>query len=154
MLMHPFPILQIQFRPLGFEFHAPVSGFHGTDALGRGHHAFNITPLGIRTRAAAATRGIPPSGPRGQILAFGFAGADAPRRHLLARHETEEADEDGADFPGRVEAFGVEIADAEAEAGGGLEAAGGGVHSDGGRGEGVVGGEEEGAPVLAVVVGG
>lgn len=48
----------------------------------------------------------------------------------------------------------MEIADGEAEAGGGLEAARWSMHADGGRGEGVVGGEEEGSPVLAVVVGG
>lgn len=48
----------------------------------------------------------------------------------------------------------MEIADGEAEAGGGLEAPGGGVHTYGGGREGVGGGEEERAPVLAVVVGG
>lgn len=48
----------------------------------------------------------------------------------------------------------MEIADGEAEAGGGLEAPGGCVHPDRGWREGVVGREEEGAPVLAVLVGG
>ena len=48
----------------------------------------------------------------------------------------------------------MEIADAEAEAGGRLETSRWGVHADGRWGEWVVGGEEEGAPVLAVVVGG
>lgn len=46
----------------------------------------------------------------------------------------------------------MEVGDAKAEACGGLEAAGGGVHADGGWGEGVVGREEEGSPVLAVFV--
>lgn len=74
--------------------------------------------------------------------------------HFVAGHEGHEADEDGADFPGGVEGFGVEVGDAEAEARGGLEAARGGVHADGGGGEGVVGGKEERSPVLAVFVGG
>lgn len=47
----------------------------------------------------------------------------------------------------------MEVADAEAEARAGLEAARGSVHADGGRGEGVVWREEERAPVLAAVVG-
>lgn len=48
----------------------------------------------------------------------------------------------------------MEIADAEAEAGRGLEAARGRVHPDGRGSEGVVGWEEEGPPVLPVFVGG
>lgn len=47
----------------------------------------------------------------------------------------------------------MEVADAEAEARAGLEAARGSVHADGWRGEGVVWREEERAPVLAAVVG-
>lgn len=47
----------------------------------------------------------------------------------------------------------MEIADAEAEAGRGLESAGGGMHTDCRGSEGIVGWEHEGAPVLAVVVG-
>ena len=58
-----------------------------------------------------------------------------------------------ADLPRRVEALRVEIRDRQAEASRGLEAPAGGVHADRGRGERVSGGEEEGAPVLAVVVG-
>lgn len=46
----------------------------------------------------------------------------------------------------------MEVGDAEAEAGAGLEAARGRVHADCGRGEGVVGREHESAPVLAAVV--
>lgn len=42
----------------------------------------------------------------------------------------------------------MEIGYGEAEARGGLEAAGGGVHADGGWGEGVVGRELECSPVL------
>ena len=48
----------------------------------------------------------------------------------------------------------MEVGDAKAEPGRGLEAAGGCVHADGGRREGVVGREDEGAPVLAAFVGG
>ena len=47
----------------------------------------------------------------------------------------------------------MEVGDGEAETRRGLEAAGGGVHSDGGRCEGVVGRKHESSPVLAVVVG-
>lgn len=46
----------------------------------------------------------------------------------------------------------MEVGDREAEAGRGLEAAGRGVHSDCWGCEGVVWGEDQGAPVLAVVV--
>lgn len=87
------------------------------------------------------------------VFALGFGGGDGARRHFFRGHEGEEADEDGGDFPGWVEGAGVEVGDGEAEAGRGLEAAGGGVHSDGWRGEGVVGREHERAPVLAAVVG-
>lgn len=48
----------------------------------------------------------------------------------------------------------MEVADAEAQACGRLEAAAGRVHADGGRRKGVLGGEDERAPVLAVFVGG
>lgn len=48
----------------------------------------------------------------------------------------------------------MEVGYAEAQAGAGLKAAGGRVHADGGWGEGVVGREHEGAPVLAAFVGG
>ena len=48
----------------------------------------------------------------------------------------------------------MEIADGEAEAGRRLEAARGGVHPDCRGREGVVGWEEESAPVLTIVVGG
>lgn len=71
---------------------------------------------------------------------------------LVARHEAEEPDEDGRDLPGGVEALGVEVGDGEAEARRGLEAARGRVHADRGGREGVVGREDEGAPVLAAVV--
>lgn len=47
----------------------------------------------------------------------------------------------------------MEVGDAEAEACGGLEATAGGVHADGGWGEGVVGGKHQGAPVLTAGVG-
>ena len=47
----------------------------------------------------------------------------------------------------------MEVGDGEAETGGGLEAAGGSVHSDCGGSEGVVGWEYERAPVLAIVIG-
>ncbi len=47
----------------------------------------------------------------------------------------------------------MEVADAEAEAGRGLEAARGRVHPDGGGREGVVAREEECPPVLPVFVG-
>jgi hypothetical protein len=47
----------------------------------------------------------------------------------------------------------VEIGDREAEAGGGLEAARGGMHSDCGGCEGVVGRENQGAPILTIVIG-
>lgn len=47
----------------------------------------------------------------------------------------------------------MEIGDGEAEASGGLEAAGGSVHANGRRGERVVGWEDQCAPILAVVVG-
>lgn len=46
----------------------------------------------------------------------------------------------------------MEVGDAETEAGAGLEATGGRVHADGGRGEGVVWREHERSPVLAAVV--
>jgi hypothetical protein len=48
----------------------------------------------------------------------------------------------------------VEVGDAQAEAGGGLEAAGGSVHFYSGWGDGVDWGEYQRAPVLAVVIGG
>jgi hypothetical protein len=48
----------------------------------------------------------------------------------------------------------VEVGDAQAEAGGGLEAAAGRVHADRWWGEGVVGWEHERAPVLPAFVGG
>ena len=46
----------------------------------------------------------------------------------------------------------MEVGYAEAQACAGLEAAGRGVHANGGRREGVVGWEHEGAPVLAAFV--
>ncbi len=46
----------------------------------------------------------------------------------------------------------MEIGDGEAEAGGGLEASAGRVHSNCWRREGVVGWEDEGPPVLAIMV--
>jgi hypothetical protein len=46
----------------------------------------------------------------------------------------------------------MEIADAEAQTFATTEAAAGGVHADCGRCEGVVGGEDESAPILAAVV--
>lgn len=72
--------------------------------------------------------------------------------HFVGGHEGHEADQDGGDLPGRIEGFGVEVGDTKAEAGGRLEATGGSVHADGGWGEGVVGREEKGSPVLAVFV--
>ena len=48
----------------------------------------------------------------------------------------------------------MEVADAQAEAGAGLESAAGGVHADCRWGERVVWGEHERAPVLAAFVGG
>lgn len=89
----------------------------------------------------------------GRPTALGVRGADATGRHLLAGHEGQQADEDGAHFPGRVEGFGVEVGDGEAESRGGLETAGRRVHANGRRCEGVVGWEDEGSPVLAIVVG-
>jgi len=46
----------------------------------------------------------------------------------------------------------VEIGDGEAEAGRRLETARRGVHSDRGRSEGIVGRENQGSPVLAIVI--
>ena len=46
----------------------------------------------------------------------------------------------------------MEVGNAEAEARRGLEAAGGGVHADGGWSEGVFGREDESAPVLSTGV--
>ena len=74
--------------------------------------------------------------------------------HFFAVHEGHQADEDGADGPRGIEGSRVEVAYAEAEAGGGLEAPGGSVHADCGGSEGVFGREDEGAPVLAANVGG
>lgn len=47
----------------------------------------------------------------------------------------------------------MEVGDGKAKTGRGREAAGGRVHADRGRGEGVVRWEDEGPPVLALVVG-
>jgi hypothetical protein len=47
----------------------------------------------------------------------------------------------------------VEVGDREAESSRGLKAAGGGVHPDCGGCEGVVGWEDQGAPVLSIVIG-
>lgn len=155
MLLHPSPILLIQLRPLGSKLDAPISGFHGTNPLRRRHDSFvRRTGLGILRLTAPASGRIPPSCPRGEVFTFGLARAHGARGHFLRGHETQETDQDGADFPGRIEALGVEITDGEAEAGGGLEAPAGGVHPDAGWGEGVVGREEERTPVLAAGVGG
>ena len=151
MLFHPPPILLIQLRPLLLEFGAPIARLdHTRPALARSAATHALDFAGGR---AAAGR-IPPARASREAAALGLARAHAPRRHLLARHEAHQADQDRADLPRRVEALRVEVRDAEAEPCRRLEAAARRVHANRGRGEGVVWREHERAPVLAAFIGG
>lgn len=145
VLLHRAPVLGIEFRPLQAELGTAVALPDGTSAASLGATA-------VERSVRATARGVPPSGPGSKEATLGVGSADAARGHLLARHEAHQADQDGADLPGGVEALGVEVGDAEAEARRGLEATGGRVHADGGRGERIVGREHQGAPVLTAVI--
>jgi hypothetical protein len=145
LLLHPLAILLVDLRPLETELGPAVARLDTADAA-------RIRAGRSLLRPAAGA--IPPPRALGEQFTLVLARAHTARRHLLARHEAQQACENGADFPGRVEALGVEVGDAEAQAGAGLEAAGRGVHADGGRREGVVWREHERAPVLAAFVGG
>lgn len=144
LLGHPLEILLVDLGPFEPELGASVAGLDAPDAP-------RICACS-RCHLGAAARAVPPPGALRKQFPLVLAGAHGTRRHLLAGHETQQACEDCANLPRRVEALGVEVADAEAEACGRLEAARGRVHADCGRRERVVGREHEGAPVLAAVV--
>ena len=103
-------------------------------------------------RLCATTCTVPPPCALCKEFALCVGCADTAGRHLLARHETQQASENGADFPGGIEALRVKVGYTQAQPAAGLKAARGCVHANGRRGEGIVWWEVEGAPVLAALV--
>lgn len=147
MVSHPIPVLLIQLGPLGPKLDPSISRFDRSHSLDRSSVALD------RCLYAAPASAVPPPTPRRQPFPLRVASPQAPRRHLIARHEGHQAYQYRRDFPGRVERLGVEVGYRKAETGGRLKAAGGRVHADRGWSEGIGGWEEEGTPVLAVHVG-
>ena len=147
LLLHPLEVLLVDVGPLEAELGAPIAGLDAAEAAG-------LCGPRARRLLGATAGAVPPAGALGEQLALVLAGAHAARGHLLAGHESQQAREDGADLPRRVEALGVEVGDAEAQPRAGLEAARGRVHADRRRREGVVRREHQRAPVLAAFVGG
>lgn len=111
MLFHPFPVFLVQFGPLRPKLDTPVTRFHCSDPSdGRG-----VALDGCLH--APPTSAVPPPTPRSKPFPLRITSAQAPRRHLVARHERHQADQYSRDFPRGVEGFGVEVGNRKAEAG-------------------------------------
>ena len=101
---------------------------------------------------ASATSTVPPACSGSVPFPFRLSAVHAAGSHLITGHEAQQPDQDGADFPRRVEGSRVKVGNTEAEPRGRLETRGGSVHAYGWRGEWICGREDEGTPVLTVFI--
>lgn len=146
VFLHPAPILLVQLRPFCTELQPAIPRLDIIDAFG----GLGYARCGADVRSS--TGGVPPPRSSGKYSALALRCTDATGSHFFACHEREQSDQNRRDLPGGIEGLGVEVADAETEAGGWLEATTGGVHPDGRRGKRVLGREDQGAPILAILI--